>query len=258
MNYGLYLSASGVLTNLHRQDVIANNLANTSTVGFKRAMADFTQRDAEAIEDRLSPDVSHKLLDRLGGGTLVSPSKLNWQPGPLTQTGSDLHVAIDGDGRGFLVVQNEDGGLRLTRDGRLALDKDGTLRTEIGDLRVLGANDEPILLDRSLPIEVDSKGTIRQGGEAVARLQLVEVDRGLLTPEGKGLFTTDEQTLAGRQPADATVLQGWLEDSNVDPVRELLALIETSRAIQDGASLIRYHDSVMERAVNQLGRVSTG
>ena len=71
MNYGMYLSASGVLTNTYRQDVYANNLANAQTVGFKVDVPSIKQRDPESIEDDLGYSVSKDMLDRLGGGVLA-------------------------------------------------------------------------------------------------------------------------------------------------------------------------------------------
>ena len=80
MNYGLYLSASGVLTNLYRQDVFANNLANSETVGFKPDSPTVRQREPEAIEDNLGLGASQRLLDKLGGGVLAGPQSIRFSP----------------------------------------------------------------------------------------------------------------------------------------------------------------------------------
>ena len=104
MNYGLYLSASGMLTNIYRQDVFANNLANVETIGFKPHIPSIAQRDAEAVEDDLSHDVAHELLERLGGGVLAGPQRLDLSVGSLNQTGSELDAALL-DKNDFYVVQ---------------------------------------------------------------------------------------------------------------------------------------------------------
>lgn len=101
MNYGLYLSASGVLTNMYRQDVIANNLANVETVGFKLDLPSIRQRDPESIEDSFGSDVSKRLLDKLGGGVLAAQQRINFSPGPIEKTGAPLDVALDSPGAFF-------------------------------------------------------------------------------------------------------------------------------------------------------------
>ena len=86
MNYGLYLSASGVLTNMYRQDVFANNLANAQTIGFKPDFPMLSQRDPESVEDDAGFDVRHDLLDRLGGGVYAGPQAIDFSVGRLEQT----------------------------------------------------------------------------------------------------------------------------------------------------------------------------
>ncbi|MHC4996159.1 MAG: flagellar basal body protein, partial [Planctomycetota bacterium] len=98
MNYGLYMSSSAVLTGMHLQDVAANNLANVNTVGFKAGLASIQSRDAESIEDRLGVDMAHQLLDKLGGGVLLRPSKVDTSNGALDKTENPLDVGIDRDG----------------------------------------------------------------------------------------------------------------------------------------------------------------
>ena len=90
MNYGLYLSASGVLTNMYRQDVFANNLANASTVGFKRDLAAISQRDPESIEGGHAMQWRNDLLDELGGGVFAV---LLGSTGGLTYSGSIFPVS---------------------------------------------------------------------------------------------------------------------------------------------------------------------
>src|ERR1044071_174904 len=98
MLYGLYLSATGVLANSHKQDVIANNLANAETVGFKRSMALFQQRRTEAQASLELGDQSDPRLARMTGGMFSSPTHIDHTAGMVERTGSNLDVAIHGDG----------------------------------------------------------------------------------------------------------------------------------------------------------------
>src|SRR4051794_15840072 len=112
MNYGLYLSATGVLTNSYRQDVIANNLANAETVGFKRDVALFRERLTEAQTNRLRSSWSNPELEHMTGGTLAMPTSVDSQQGELEPTGNKMDMAIVG--QGYFQVENAKGERALT------------------------------------------------------------------------------------------------------------------------------------------------
>ena len=259
MNYGLYLSASGVLTNMYRQDVFSNNLANVETVGFKPDFTATRQRDPEAIEDALGMDLSHRLLDRLGGGALAGPQRIDFQPGPLRMTGSPHDVALT-DRNSFFAVQYTDPQtnqteVRLTRDGRMHRDSTGHLILP-GGHKVLDGNDRPIVLDADATFRVDAAGRVIQNGQPVARVQVSRVaDTSVLYKQGGNLFGftgTDPRQIV----ADPLVELGALEASAADPIKSLMRLIAASKAAMGNAQMIRYHDLVMDHAVNRLGRVA--
>ncbi len=136
MNYGLYVSAAGALSNLHRQDVITNNLVNVETIGFKPDMVVFRQRLPQRVSSG-APIEPQLLLERLGGSPTLNPTHLDLTQGSLIDTGDDLDLAINGEG--FFVVKSADGQMRLTRDGRFTMDARGTLVTAGGGLQVLDA-----------------------------------------------------------------------------------------------------------------------
>jgi len=259
MNYGLQLSASGVLTSLYRQDVHANNLANASTVGFKRDFAAITQRDPESIE---GPHhlYRHSLLDEIGGGVFAGPQHINFEPGALERTGNPLDVALEGSDA-FLVVSrtNPNTGkeeTRFTRDGRFSRSAEGFLVTAAGGFKLLDADDQPIQLDDAQPVLIDRDARVQQGGVEVAKLQVVAaVNREQLVKDGQNLFRYSGKDHGRAAASNGRVRAGFIEASGVDPIRELLGLMETSTAIQYNSNMIKYHDMLMDRAVNSLGRV---
>lgn len=257
MNYGLYLSAAGMLTNMHRQDVTANNLANVETAGFKRDLTTFMQREPEAAAAGRF-DLSHAMMDRLGGSTWVAPGRADLSPGPLEHTDAPLDLAIDGEG--FFVVEDHDENelvSRLTRDGRLKIDTEGRLANSASDRPLLDVNGEPIVVDPTLAMQVDEHGVVRQEGAEIAQLRLVQVDDPLaIRPLGEGLFQVEPDVLENAQPAPGLVRQGAIEQSNVDPIREMLEMIESTRAVNHHGTMLQYHDQVMDRAANVLGRVA--
>ncbi|MEX2673305.1 MAG: flagellar hook basal-body protein [Phycisphaeraceae bacterium] len=257
MNYGLYLSASGMLTNMHRQDVTSNNLANVETAGFKRDLVSLLQRQPESAASGQF-DLSNQMMDRLGGSTWVGASRPDLSPGPLKETNAPLDLAMQGEGF-FVVAEQRNGEVaeRLTRDGRLKINANGNLATSVGELPLMDAQGEPIALDPTLGVEVNEYGVVSQGGAEVGQLRLVHVEDPLsLTPRGQGLYAIDPDQLDNAQPAPGLVRQGFIEQSNVDPVKEMLAMIESSRAINHHGTMLQYHDQLMDRAVNVLGRVA--
>jgi flagellar basal body rod protein FlgG len=268
MNYGLYLSASGVLTSMHRQDVIANNLANVATVGFKPDAVTLMARQPERLEAgalsalNSEPPQPQRLLEQLGGGQFVAPSRVDLRQGPLQTTGNDLDLAIEGDG--FFVVRADrntgPAAIRLTRDGRFTLNAAGELCMAASGHRVLDVEDEPVVIDRGAAVQIDDAGNVIQDGEVRATIQLASVrDTSLLAKDGDNLIRfTNQQTgkLADRIAATGQVRQKCVENSAVDPVAALTQLMNASRAVQANATLMHYHDTILDQAINTFGRVA--
>ena len=148
MNYGLYLSASGVMANSYRQDVIANNLANSETVGFKRDLALFQERRT-AFQERGGSGWSDPLLEHIGGGILATPTVVDTHQGDLEPTANPLDVAIQGNGY-FAVSDGQE--KHLTRDGRFMMNSAGELilSTEQGN-HILDEKGKPIKLRSRRP-----------------------------------------------------------------------------------------------------------
>ncbi len=256
MIYGMYLSASGVLTAMSRQDVYSNNLANLSTAGFKPEVAGVRQREVVRKEDGVPFLESNALLERLGGGVLLQETWSTLAPAPLEETGSSLDVAVEG--RGFLVVDTGRGvgeeRFRLTRDGRMALDSEGRLVRSTDGLPLVDEDGEVIYLNRASPISITSDGGIRQRDEVVARLRLTDVrDAGSLLHEGAGMF----RAAPGSQiAAIGTLRQGHIERSGVDPVTALMDITKAGSAVEQNARMIQLHYETVGRLITTLGRVA--
>lgn len=259
MNYGLQLSASGVLTSLYRQDVLTNNLSNATTVGFKPDMVFTRQRDASSVENDLGHMPSNRLLERLGGGAMMAPNRVSHAQGALETTGNPLDLALQGEGF-FAVMERDDNGeghVRFTRDGRFTMDEQGRLVTSTRGLAVLDNRDRPIRLPRGESVHIDERGLVRVDGNTVARLQVSDVaDRDGLRRGPDGLFIPDEGTLAERRTGTGMVRQGVLEQGAVDQIQAMMAMTGAARDAQANLGMVTYHDRVMERAINGLGRVS--
>lgn len=258
MNYGLYLSASGVLTNLYRQDVFANNLANAHTVGFKRDLAAVTSRPPEAIEKGLGFEDRHALLDKLGGGMLAARPRIDFSAAAVTPTHNPLDAALLDDVSFFSVgyINPETGRqeVRFTRDGRFTRNAQGQLVTVAGGFPVLGDSGRPLTLPDG-QAEIGSDGRVRVNGQVIGQLGIVTVpDRTMLIKQGQNLFRYLGKGEA-RPVAQPQLRPGHTEQSGVDPIDTLMDLISATKAVTSNGNLIRYHDQMLDRAVNVLGRV---
>ena len=253
MIYGLYLSAGGVLSSSYRQDVLANNLANSETVGFKKDVPLFRQRLTEAQLRRLPPGpATNALLEPIGGGIFANPTLIDSSQGELEPTRSPLDVAIEG--RGYFAV--DDGGeTRLTRNGQFAVDREGhlILSNENGQ-KVLDARQQPIKLEPTGGVAIGADGTVTQHRQPVAQLGLFDVaNRSLLHKQGGTLLRYGDQELL---PAERGTLHAeFVERANVDPATELAALMDTQRQLEANANMIRYQDQTLSKLVNEVGKI---
>lgn len=250
MPYGLYIAAEGAHAQAKRLEVIANNLANVDTPGFKRQLAIFQARYAEAIEQ--GDDVPGSgSINQMGGGVLVRETPTDFAPGPVERTDIPTDLALEREG--FFWVE-KDGQRFLTRAGNFRLSSRGELLTQQGYF-VLDEEGNPIALpEPSRPFDINSAGEIVQGGFRRA-LAVVKPALGD-SPQrvGENLFRTQSDP----EPVPAAqrqVLQGFLERSGVRPPLEMLELIETSRLIEVNLNLIKAQDQMLSGLVQRLLRV---
>ena len=252
-SYGLWLSAAGMKVHEHRQTLLANNMANADTTGFKQDLAVVRQRAVESASSADGMRFAHPVLDGLAGGVNVRPVFHDFTQGPIEHTGRHLDVAIEGDGF-FAVTDGRQ--TRYTRNGSFTLNPSGelVLGSGGGRWRVLEADGGPVRIDPAAgDVEVSSDGTIRQGPAVVGRLAIAtHRDKQSLRKVGESLF---EAPKGGMAPVEARVLAGALEGSNFNPMQGLAQMIETTRAYQLNATLLQLQDQATDRAVNTVGRL---
>ncbi len=225
---------------LRRQmDVIANNIANVNTTGFKADRMLF----ATALQD-----VGHGRKAAFVRDIAVVH---DYSEGPIKTTGNPFDIAIRGDG--FFQVETPDG-IRYTRGGHFALDADGVLVTSQG-YPVLGDDDIPILTfpgDTEFTIKAD--GTVSSETGEIGRLSVVRFDNVYkLRKEAAGLFETNQ---VPRKVDDASVVQGSVESSNVKPIIEVTLMISVLRSYQAAQKLGDDHNRLMRQAISTLAGTS--
>lgn len=246
----LYAAALGMVPQLMRLEVVANNLANLSTLGYRRELL-FQRALIEAQQNLLHVPGEAESAD------VPVASSTDFRPGALQQTGHPLDVALEGPG--FFVVEDALGQLFLTRRGRFLIGSDGTLTTPEGK-RVLGAGGVPLQLplehqsatgSLSAPVEITPEGELRVGSFVVGSFWVVAVaPEGLRRSNGVEFALSANVHLQSLQPGEYRLVQGFVEGSNVNPVEELVQLIELQRHFELGQRVIRTGDSTLERSIS--------
>jgi flagellar basal-body rod protein FlgF len=240
-----YVGLSRQMTLRRELDVVANNIANADTTGFKVEQLLVGEEVGERARNAfVRPGVSFVLDNGVGR---------DFSQGSLSQTGRALDFAIEGEGAFFTV---QDGtGLAYTRDGGFTLDPTGRLTTKQGKA-VMGDGGEIILDPTRGEISVGADGTITQDEEVVGRLSVVRFDAlGALEKGGDGLYRNASNAVSV-EATDASVRQGMLEGSNVNPILEITNLIEIQRAYESVTRMIENTTELSRRSVERLGRVS--
>jgi len=228
----------------HRHEVLANNLANVSTTGFKQDDLMLTPVGAQPSPGASAvPGMAPVGLQALAQWT-------DFSQGPVRETGRGLDVALNGPG--FFVVQTPQGS-RYTRAGAFAVSREGYLVTASG-FQVLGQGG-PITI-RSSQVSVSAQGEVQDGGRTVDTLRVVDFGKPYrLTKEGDGLFVPADPTVAPGRAEGYQVVGGAVEESNVNPVRTMVEMIEMLRRYETAQRAIQAEDETNKYAANDMGRV---
>jgi flagellar basal-body rod protein FlgF len=244
---GLYTATTGMISEAIRTDVISNNVANVNTTGYKKDEAinsDFASVLLKRINDGEVQEVG-----KLGRGTVVAEVVVSQSQGAVRKTDNDFDLAIDG--KGFFVVDTPQGE-RYTRNGSFLRSANGELVTSDG-YKVMGTAGV-ITVDENAKFTVSPTGEIIVDDVPTDNLRLVDFAENVkLEKEGSTLFKAPN----GATPTDstATIVQGSIEMSNVNVVGEMVKLITAYRAYETNAKAVQSHDAMLDKAVNEVGKV---
>lgn len=254
----LHTSATGMDAQQTQIDIIANNLANVNTTGFKKSRGEFQDLYYQQLRSASAPDQrqsSSPIGLEVGQGVRVMSSQKLFTSGDMLQTGNPLDLAIEGNG--FFTVETP-GGTAYTRDGRFRKGPDGVVRDGNGNA-LLGQGGPirfPADAGPDAQVEVDGNGALRVGGIEVDLIALADFPgyRGLRQAGGSYFFAAGG---ANSQPSKGRVLQRTLEDANVSGVAEMSRTIETLRAFESYQKMIQsVMDETTGEAVRRIGRVA--
>jgi flagellar basal-body rod protein FlgF len=240
MYKGIYIAASGAILKQAQLDVVTQNIANANTTGYKKDSLSFKefllQKDAGEVQD---------------GRTMseLSSFKTDLTNGIVIRTGNPLDIAVEGNG---LIALDGD---RYTRRGDLRKNSEGYLTTHNGT-KIMGSGGPILLPEGSVDIDAEGKISVMEtGGNIPTEIDTIKImDFGPdaeITKTGDGQFTVNG---SGTQVTSG-VKQGYLESSNVDPVKEMVHMIETMREYESYQKIIQVFDDASAKVNNDMGRL---
>ncbi|MFC3686482.1 MULTISPECIES: flagellar basal-body rod protein FlgG [Hydrogenophaga] len=252
----LWISKTGMQAQQTQLDVISNNMANVSTNGFKRASAVFEDLMYQNLRQVGAADTEQNNLPtglQVGLGVRTVATSRQFSQGSLQQSGNQLDIAVNG--QGFLQVALPDGTTGYTRDGSLQVDSQGRLVTSNG-MAIAGDITVPAEA-QSVTIGSDGVVTAKVPGNAqpqqLGNIELATfINPAGLEPRGQNLYT---ETVASGNPVTGapgtagmgTLMQGYVETSNVNVVQELVTMIQTQRAYEMNSKAIQTSDQMLQR-----------
>jgi len=243
------MTGQAMIMRVAQLETIANNLANVSTTGFKRDELFVNELEKKLKEIQFDKFLAKNQIPT--AGAIVDLSQ-----GSLKGTGRTLDVAVSGEG--MFVVETPQGEA-YTRDGRFTLSDEGVL-TNLGGLPILGEGGQiEIDLQQKTPsqIIINDQGEVLLDGNTIDTLRLVAVDNaGNLKKAGENLFELKPGSPPLNPPETISVRQGFIEESNVNPIYEMVSLIEVQRAYQTSQKMIQEQDRLLGRAVTEISRVT--
>ena len=239
---GIYKSASAMIPRIKKQEVIANNLANASSPGYKKDLI-FTKELSRAEQSRTvkQTDWQTRMIDQV---------YTDFDQGGLDKTGNPLDLALEGEG--FFVFETPDGEQVLSRAGNLTVSPDGyivnseghRLMSSGGSINVGGGE-----------VEISEDGQVQVDGASVGTIDVVVPDdNNRIIKVGSTEFNVP-QNVALAPAIKFVIRQGYLESSNVETVTEMIDMISSFRNYEADANSIKTQDESLEKLFNNVGRV---
>jgi flagellar basal-body rod protein FlgF len=244
MDNGIYTAYSGMQAQLDALDILANNLANVNTTGFKEEKAFFT-----ILSKSLDDSGDSQSLNATVNQHVQTGSVMNAEAGVFMETPRDLDIAIEGDG--FLAVKTPRG-IRYTRNGNLHKNAQSMLATADG-FPILGADGHAIKLG-SGKNDIGLDGTVLSDGVEVGRLKIVAFDDlHKLHQEGNSLFASSANSSSERS-SNAKIRSRTLEQSNVSAISSIVQMVDILRRFESIQKSVSLMNEASNKAIDKLGR----
>ena len=240
------IAASGLRARMESLDLLANNVANASTGGYKA--------DREFYSLYVAPEAQDAQDAGSSAMPVIEKPWIDLAQGVLTSTGNALDVALNG--RGFLSVAGPNGPL-YTRNGSLHLAADGKLVTGDG-YPVLSATGDPLTAQSSLPIDISSDGTVAQNGQAIGQLDIADfTSTAGLAKQGGNYFRVVDPSVKPTPAAGTSVEQGTLEASNTGTAESAVRLVSIMRQFEMLQKAVMIGSDMSKQAIEQVAKVGS-
>jgi len=252
---GLYTAYTGLANQQNRLDVVTNNLANATTTGYKKegtTAQSFDSLMAIKINDPTSANINQN-IGTMSLGVKIGENYRDYSQGSFKSTSGLYDFALSGSGLFSIDFTSKTGqeSTMYTRDGSFQMAQDGSLVTKDGDF-VLG-QDGPIVLPTNATISVDETGGIYADGQYIDKFAITDFeDNNYLEQYGENMYRAVDG--ATEKDATATVMQGYLEMSNVNVVSEMVQMITISRSFESSQKVMNSIDETLQKAVT-LGQL---
>jgi flagellar basal-body rod protein FlgF len=240
-------AASGIRARVETLDMLANNIANSSSPGFKT--------DRESFSVYLSPEAANS-----PDGTVPTVQPViqrqwtDFAQGSITPTGNQLDLALSG--KGFFVA-NAPSGPVYTRDGSLQLSKQGELQTMDG-YPIQGQDGNPIQLDSSKAVDIGPDGMVRQDGQDISQISIVDFpDPATLAKQGNNYFRINVSTAQPVPAAGAQIQQGKIEGANSQPAESAVRLVSVMRQFESLQKALAIGNEMDREAVTDVAKVTS-
>lgn len=254
---GLYSAYTGMLSEQKRLDVVSNNVANAATVGYKKDGV--TNQSFQELLTVKSKDATvgyaNERIGSMSLGTKIGEVYVDYKQGSLQETGNPFDLAISGNGFFQIAVTGDNGTetIKYTRDGSFKVDSEGYVVDNEGN-HLVGESGYVQIADAAGEVAIDESGAIYCNGVQVDTIKLVDFeDYDYLQKYGNNMW----QTVDGAVEIDAKggMLQGYLEQSNVQSVDEMINMITITRAFESNQKVMNTIDQMLDKTVNQVGNV---
>ena len=238
------IAASGMRSRMESLDLLANNMANSSTGGYKADREFYSLYTAAEAQDSDSPTTM----------PLVEKPWIDLSQGTIANTGNSLDVALSG--AGFFSVAGPNGTL-YTRNGGFHLAADGRLVTTDG-YPVRSVTGNPLTAQGSLPVDISRDGTVTQGGQAIGQLDVADfTSTAGLAKQGSNYFRVADPTVKPAAPSGTTVEQGKLEASNTGTAESAVRLVSIMRQFEMLQKAVSIGNDMSKQAIEQVARVGS-
>jgi flagellar basal-body rod protein FlgF len=242
---------AGALNQQMRLDILSNNLANINTIGYKKDEIIFGSNPSEENQPgATSSSAAGSNEPEAFYGSLPARTFIDLSQGHLESTGNKLDVALSGDG--FFCIETADG-IQYTRKGNFIINEQKELCTTDG-YKVMGKGGKITI--ENTDVSIDEKGNIFSKGMPIESLKIVDFDKSSLIKGGNGLFSKASEEVIEKPAEEVNVLQGYIEQSNVNAVKMMTEMIDTLRGYESYQKIIQFLGDTTAKAINEVGQTA--